>query len=517
MRRSFAFFAFVATFVPLFSAGCGSNTGLAPREEPECYDDRDCNAGFVCEAQVCVPPRRRPDAGPLPDGAVPEPMGECIFDDDCPGDFVCEVGICIPPTSSCGECPFPNECRAGVCIAPGDGTGDVCEFDPECGDGFLCIAGRCTPDPRIPRTCLDGMTCPDGLMCSVDGRCICTRSADCPLGTICGAEGTCVPPDDRCIADEDCPAGLLCEAGECIDRTECDVVHPVLTSPRVWEVSSTYNFREALPGWLDSLLAAVAAPFRFFSGSGPAPDFTGLPGFIEDRLWELLRDWIVDNVPASVVRAMGGIAALNDILSTWLVSEQMTLWDGGAVDVYRGQNQWTEVEFTYDGLRVRGSPEDIIDWSFTPREYDARALCGTFYIERHDLNVGIGAIIAWAVDAVIERATGGRYDTAEEMLIGFGGVVCNEAGNIAADLARSLGISLISPSDADALATSACNGFVRTLADPLIDALNDARLNLDVVSLKGSAPIVSNRSLTPGTWEGSLIGGDFTGTWNARR
>ena len=58
---------------------------------------------------------------------------------------------------------------------------------------------------------------------------------------------------------------------------------------------------------------------------------------------------------------------------------------------------------------------------------------------------------------------------------------------------------------------------MRTLADPLVDALNDARLNLDVVSLKGSAPIVSNRSLTPGTWEGSLIGGDFTGTWSARR
>jgi Cys-rich repeat protein len=507
MRRLFALFAFTSLFA------CGGSA-VAPPTEPECIDDRDCGAGFICEAEECVPPPRRADAGPLPDGALP--TDECVFDEDCPGDYVCEAGTCQPPASSCGECPFPNECRDGVCVAPGDG--DVCEFDPECGEGNLCIAGRCTPDPRIPTTCLDGMTCPDGLMCSMDGRCICTRTADCPLGTICGAEGSCVPDgDDRCLADEDCPAGLLCEAGECIDRMECDVTHPVLTSPRVWNVSSVYNFREALPGWLDSFLAAVAAPFRFFSGSGPAPDFTDLPGFIEDRIWDLLRDWIVDNVPASVVRAMGGIAALNDILSTWLVKEQMTLWEGAGTDLYRGQNVWTEVEFTYDGLRVRGTPEDIIDWSFTPSEYDARAVCGTFYIERHDVNVGIGAIIAWAVDGVIERATGGRYDTAEELLVGFGGSICNEAGNIAADLARNLSLDIITPADADRIATDLCNGFVRTLVDPLVDTLNNARLNLDVVSLKGSSPIVSRNSLTPGTWEGSLVGGDFTGTWSGRR
>lgn len=507
MRRA----VLASLFLSTFASACGSGS-LGPGDrEPECLDDRDCGAGFVCERDLCVPPRRPGD--PLPDGGT----AECDFDSDCPGDFLCDAGLCVAPVDACGgSCVFPTECRDGVCVAPDD-DGDVCEFDPECGAGNLCIAGRCTPDPRIPRTCLDGEECPDGLMCSMDGACICVRTADCPIGAICSPDGRCVPDGDSCIADDECPPGLLCAAGECIPESACDVVHPPLQSPRVWSVDSVYNFREALPSWLSGFLDAVAAPLRFLSGTGPRPSL-GIPRVLEDLVWNAIESWIDANVPAYARDAAGGIADLNDILSTWFVKEQMTLTSAAPPrDAYRGQNVWTEVEFEYRGARMRGRPADIIDWTFEPSEYDAQAVCGVFYISQHDVNVGIGAIIAWAVNAVVEQSSSRRYRTAEAMLRAQGGRICNEVGNAARRIETEIDLPLITPAEAYDLARTACLGFVDGQIDRLVDALDMARLRLDVMSLKGSSPIVSGTSMTPGTWEGSLVGGDFTGTWSARR
>jgi len=50
-----------------------------------------------------------------------------------------------------------------------------------------------------------------------------------------------------------------------------------------------------------------------------------------------------------------------------------------------------------------------------------------------------------------------------------------------------------------------------------VDALNNARLGLDLMTLKGHAPIVTERLLTPGVWEGTLPGGDFTGDFTANK
>lgn len=496
-------------------AGCAAET-LDADDEPECLDDRDCAIGLVCESGLCLPPGTDPT-----DPTDPGDRMYCDDASDCPEEYTCEergaVRICIPPEvegPDCGDCPFPGECRDGVCVMPDD-EGAFCEFDPECGEGMLCIAGRCTPDPRIPRTCLDGEECPDGLMCTMDGRCVCTRTADCPVGTICSPEGECVPDDDGCIADDECPAGMLCDRGVCIPGDACDTVHPDLSTPREWEVSSVYNLREALPGWLDDFLDAVSGPFRFLAGDSDDPDL-GLPGFIEGAIGAAIRGWAEDNLPPWALRAMGGVADLNDILSTWLVQEIMRLTPGEERDAYRGESEWIEVTFEYRGDRLTGRPEDIIDWSYDPDTFDAQAVCGTFNVERHDVNVGIGAIISWAVDAVVFEASDGRYTGLRDMADTLRMNLCGEAGRIATRVCNDLADSILCAGVGSG-AESWCNSSVESLLDVALSAVEEARLRLDVMRLGGYATIVSGTRLEPGVWEGSLVGGDFTGSWSARR
>ncbi len=490
---------FSAFFIVL--AGCAADSLGPGGTDPECIDARDCLTGYVCEGGLCLPP------------VDPPPRMDCDTADDCPEDYTCEergtVRICIPPDviapMDCGPCPFPNECRDGVCLEP-DETGAFCEFDPECGDMMLCIAGRCTHDPRFPPTCADGEECPDGLMCTMDGRCVCGSTADCPVGTMCDAEGRCVPEDDGCVADDECPMGSFCDRGECIGESACDVVHPDLSTDPVWEVASVYNFREALPPWLDGFLDAVAGPFRFLAGDSDDPDL-GLPGFIEDAIGAAIRNWAEDNLPPYALEAMGAIADLNDILSTWIVSELMHLTPTADRDGYRGENEWVEVAFEYRGDMVVGRPRDIIGWTYTPAEYDAAAVCGTLNIARHDVEVGIGAIIAWAINAVIYEASDHRYRDLDGMLSSLRGSLCRQARSLAEGIYSGAG----------PLAESWCNSELDALADAMVAAVNDALLRLDLVKLKGHAGIVSGTELRPGVWEGSLIGGDFGGTWSAER
>lgn len=482
-----------------FLVACAANSlGERPVDEVECIDARDCPSTYVCDRGVCLPPTERM---------------ECDTSADCPAEYTCEergaVRICIPPDVTppmdCGDCPFPNECREGVCIAP-DETGDVCEFDPECGEDHLCIAGRCTWDPRIPRTCLDGEMCPDGLMCAMDGRCVCGETADCPVGTVCAEDGSCVPEDGGCVADDECPADSFCDRGVCVPDAACDVVHPDLSTDPVWLVSSVYNFREALPGWLDSFLDAVAGPFRFLAGDSDDPDL-GLPGFIESAIGSAIRSWAMENLPPYALEAMGAIADLNDILSTWLVEERMHLTPTGSRDAYIGSNEWVQVSFEYRDMRVVGAPGDILGWSYTPEDYEAQAVCGTLNISRHDVQVGIGAIIAWVVDTIVYESSDGRYRDLEAMARALQTPLCNQAYTLAEGIFGGSG----------GLARDWCNSTVGGLVDEMLAAIEMALLELDLVKLKGHAVIVDGNRLEPGVWEGSLIGGDFSGSWSARR
>jgi len=510
----------------VFSVGCAANTlggPTGPSRMDECVDDRDCLEGYACEwdgeRNSCLPPGTgEPPRPPEPPVEPPvEPM-DCTGPEDCPSlDYTCEARgerrICIPPPVGPGDecdpaCGADEECRDGVCIGLDPG-GAFCEFDPECAEGELCIAGRCTWDPRVPRGCDEGGTCPGSLMC-VEGECVCERDADCPVGTVC-EDGSCVPEDGGCVADEECPAGMLCDRGMCVPDGACDVVHPDLSGDD-WEMDTTLEMRESLPGWLDGLLSAVEGPFLFLAGHTDDPDL-GLPGFIESAVGDAIRSWAEDNVPRWVLDLLGAIGIISDVIETWEIHETMRLGPGPDRDSYVGNRTWEEVCFEYLGDDVCDTPEAILGWRIEVEGFQAQAVCGTFNIERHDIEVSIGRIIAWMINAVIEETTG--YPTLSEALadarVGF----CDEVGYVAYDIAEALFAGYGGAAEAGARLW--CNDTLDDLARDLTDAIDMARLDADVMSLKGYAPIVDRANLMPGTWEGSLLGGDFPGTFTAYR
>ncbi|MCC7541082.1 MAG: hypothetical protein IT379_32990 [Deltaproteobacteria bacterium] len=437
---------------------------------------------------------------------MPPPVGtpgECDTARPCSSGLVCMTvrgyARCVPPgftdgsddagtpPASCGVCPPPNECRDGRCLAPDPG-GASCEFDDACMDGLLCISGRCTADPRSGG---------------------CTTTADCPIGLMCLA-GVCAPTPgtDGCVADADCGTGLFCEGGRCLSRELCSrPPDPDLSG--VWAMQTVLNLREALPDWLAGFLDIVAEPFRFLAGDSRDLD-TGLPGFVDSIVEEALRSFAAAYLPPWARDLLGAIADINDILSTWEIDEEMVLNPAGTSGVdYTGTHTWTRVSFEYRGRMVTGTPEEIIDFRITPSAFDAHATCGVLAIDRHDVNVSIGAVIAWLVNTIVYESSGGLYRSAEDALDDLAYGFCSGAADAVS--------GVVSVPGAYSLFLAACEDQLGNLIDDLIDALTMARVGFDAMTLKGSAPIESAVSLRPGVWEGTLLGGDFSGEFTATK
>jgi hypothetical protein len=488
------FTLFVAVFVPcLVVAGCANGgSGERPRDagvepsldggrtlDPECgVGFAECPTGFVCAAVGGIP------------RCVPDPVRPP------PGDG-----------TDCNPCPAPGECRMSICVQPSLG-GAVCEFDTECAMGELCIAGRCTPDPRLPFPCTDSSMCPAPLVCGPAGVCNCANTVDCPIGLAC-VEGLCSvgPGGGACVADADCPGDMVCEAGRCRESTLCDIENPDLSG--TWMMHSTLRLREALPATVDSFLAAVEEPFRFLSGDSTCIDWDGLPGWVDTAICDLVRPYVDMYLPAWSRPVFRAIADLNDVIGTWEIDETMTLGRGAVRDSYRGEHIWNRVSFMYRDMMVSGDPADIVDWRFSPSNFNGAAVCGQFNIERHALNVSIGSILAWLVDAVIEIASDGRWTGLRAALTDVGGGFC-------------MGLSAAAESSVDyagvgATVTRVCTGLVSVATNAAITAIRNARLGADPMTLQGYAPIGGPNSLRGGHWDGALLGSGFSGDFDATR
>jgi hypothetical protein len=444
--------------------------------------------------------RRGHDAGVAPwtdAGVVP-----CAPTTPCPDGLVCTDGLCIAPRpdETCGPCPAPGECRMGRCIQP-DPSGEICEFDDACGLGVLCIGAHCTPDPRVPVPCGPLGECAGGLTCLGD-RCGCAFTVDCPSGTECVA-GTCASTGG-CLADADCGGAWVCEAGVCVDRAVCEAVDPDLSG--VWEMSSTLRLREALPSWLSGLLDAVEGPFRYLSGDGPCFDLGGF-GFLEGAVCALVAP-VRDSLPAWARSLLGAIAELNVVLSTWHVNERMELVPTGTPDVYAGTHTWTRVRFVSRSTAIEVDPRTLFDWRFEPDPFSASASCGTLTLSRHEIDFSIGAVIVWLVNAVIEESTDGAYrdlgSAARAVTDGF----CRAL----ADAAATSVDSRLAP-----VVRAACDAEIGDAIDGAVRAIETARLEVSPLTLRGHATIEGPRSLRPGRWDGTLLGSDFTGDWEAWR
>jgi hypothetical protein len=458
--------------------GTGGVLDAGPGLVPECGEGlRDCPTGFVCAAVMGVP------------RCVPDP------DRPPPGDG-----------TDCRPCEAPGECRMGVCVQP-SASGRVCEFDPECGMGELCIAGRCTPDPRIPTPCRDG-ACPAPFVCGPDGFCRCTTTTDCPIGLEC-MEGSCVPGPggDACVADAECPADYVCEAGRCRTRTLCDIEHPDLAGR--WMMTSTLRLREALPSWLSDFLDAVEEPFAFLGGTTTCIDWSGLPDWVDTAICDLVRPYLDRYLPPWSRPVFRAISDLNDVIGTWVVDETMTLRPGTVRDSYRGSHTWNRVTFMYRDMPVVGDPADILDWRFSPSDFNALAVCGYFHIERHPIHVSIGSIVAWLIDALIYEVSGHRWS-------GLRAALTDLADGFCAGLARAAEDN-IDYRDVGSRVMSLCSSLVSAAIDRAIRAVLDARIGADAITLQGSAPISGPGSLRMGVWNGTLLGRGFTGDFDAWR
>jgi hypothetical protein len=452
-------------------------------EDPECAGDGDCPDGFVCAAVSGVP-RCVPDPDPPP-----------------PGDG-----------TDCRPCPSPGECRMDVCIQPTP-SGMWCEFDDECMDDELCIAGRCTPDPRIPVPCTSDAECPAGLRCSDTG--ICTFTTDCALGLVCeGGMCTPGPGGDACVADEECPEDMVCDAGRCRPRTVCDIAHPSFAG--TWDMRSILRIRDALPEWLSDFLEAVEGPFRFLSGDETCIDF-GLPDWVETEICDLVRPFVEENLPPWSFPVFRAIADLNDVLSEWHIEERMELDEGAVTDAYRGTHEWLAITMFHDGEPIEGTPESILDWRFSPSPFNASAVCGTFHIERHDVNLSIGSIVAWIVDTLVYEASDHRWATAEEALTEIASGFCDTLAEVADESIDYDGVG-------DTV-RSICLGALEELIDRAIEDILGARLGASPITLRGQASVVGPDTLgrpvppdvPPGAWDGTMLGSEFPGTFCAVR
>jgi hypothetical protein len=483
------------------------------------------SAALLLSMTGCAAPGSAPGDGgtPLGDGQIVPDGGplrpECSSTERCPAGFVCAavegVPRCVtdpnpPPPgdgTDCSPCPSPGECRMGVCIQPTT-SGEWCEFDTECADVELCIAGRCTPDPRVPVPCSSSADCPIGLMCGPGGSCICTATTDCPIGLICLDSGLCGPGPggETCVADAECPPETVCDGGRCRPATVCDIEHPDFTGR--WNMQSILRIREALPSWLDGFLRTVDGPFRFLGGDAACFDF-GLPDWVEMEVCELVRPYVEEYLPPWAFPVFRAIADLNAVLSEWHIQEDMNLTAGSATDSYRGTHVWRSIRMFYRGEPIDGTPESILDWRFSPSPFNASAVCGTFHIERHDVNVSIGSIIAWIVDTLVYEASDGRWRTVSEALSSLASGFCNAIGEAADRLVDYSGVG--------SAVRGVCTRTLTDLVDRAVREILNARIGASPITLRGSAPVTGPSSLRMGVWDGTLLGRGFSGSFEATR
>ena len=99
----------------------------------ECGEDGDCQEGFICRDNTCVP------------------KPECYTDGDCTGGLVCRDEKCVP------ECTASSDCASGM----------------------KCEGNRCVPDVD----CTSDADCGEGEECTPDGQCV-TKAPDCTIETV---------------------------------------------------------------------------------------------------------------------------------------------------------------------------------------------------------------------------------------------------------------------------------------------------------------------------------------------
>lgn len=228
--------------------GGGGGGGACEGPDPsslQCATDADCDPGHVCSPDACAPSGCGCDEasgtwlctadctpGCVPAGNVcddPDPSPEiCDSSADCDAGWVCDLDACVPSHCQCDpvdgwQCT--QDCRgacvpdSGACPEPDPSEGS-CYSDSACGPGEVCVQAGCKPSH-----CVCGE---EGWSCTEDCAGTCASAAcdgpnpqgcmkdGCPEGEVCVQQGcepsTCECNEEGWICTADCGGGVCVPA-----------------------------------------------------------------------------------------------------------------------------------------------------------------------------------------------------------------------------------------------------------------------------------------------------------------
>jgi len=311
---------------------------------------------------------------------------------------------------------------------------------------------------------------------------------------------------------------MRCQAGSCVPTSappsNCAALPPAPNLAGPWHADSALHFRDALSGPLAALLDAGRVARALVTG-----DLTtlGVPGAVSWIVGPLVAGIVDQYVPPwgqDLAVALGDVA---DILDQMHVKSNVML-TATCPQVYRGDEVWTRLEFTYRGVFVSKRPEDIPEIGMVrPESFGGRVLCGQLYVDKHRIHNVVGGLLRWVIDTVTQIVTcannGPCYQTPEEAVADI--IDCaSVAGAIDSAVQNALGP--FAPV-LYALVYTACGNAKSEIIRQIRMAIDQATATFGLVSLQGQAHVADASTLDNGTWQGSLLGGDFPGEWSARK
>jgi hypothetical protein len=358
----------------------------------------------------------------------------------------------------------------------------------------------CLPDEL---TCAAEFPCAMGQQC-IGGRCVmvpgpCMTNDDCPTGDVC-VNGTCQPvcPNSgpQCKVDMDCGAGDVCVACMCVSVNQCKTPTPDL-SGAPWAAMQDLHLDEAL-GAFGTAFVGVMKKLR--DSVLGCPNGSGGTCF----LFQIIASFLPDYAKTLIV----AIGNFGDILDNhdFLVQSTMTFMKNGKPQGYSGVDHWTQLTFSYQNHLVSEAPENVPQIGQPVFiNFEASAICGVVYIDKHKVEGVLSGILKWIVDTVVQIET------------------CQNGGPCYQSLSDAIVNSIDCSQIMDLAAQVACTGFVAGLGGAIDNAINSWLLNYSLMTLKGTALVdPTGHRLDKGHWDGTLGDGvgifkNFTGEWSASR
>jgi len=187
----------------------------------ECYINRDCSDGYICENNECeeeivIPTTRCEDDTDCEEGK------ECNEEDVCVDiilDGTCEVGF--EETQECnfdfGICQVSG-IKTRICSEEGTwGEFSECDLEEKCSEANNFCDFGCDVDTGL---CMPEAYEETETVCDDELDTNCNGLTDCEDGD-CSSFPDCIPDDDNNLDDEceeslDCEDNEICEEGECI-------------------------------------------------------------------------------------------------------------------------------------------------------------------------------------------------------------------------------------------------------------------------------------------------------------